>query len=82
VSGRHVGRDGTMLYQSRQLDLCDWCLRRVSLFGVTQFSGYLIPLFLFRHLHFISFYVLSPHHNDSIDDSYFSPQILPRGALN
>jgi hypothetical protein len=50
-------------------------ISRASLFGMTQFPEYLTFLFL-------SFYILSPPHGGSIGDSYFSPQILPRGALN
>jgi hypothetical protein len=79
--GRHAGRDHTTLYQLRQLYRHDWCLSRVSLFDATEFPKYLTPLFLFLPLHFLSFYVLSPPYGSSISDSYFSPQILPRGSI-
>jgi hypothetical protein len=82
MPGRHAGLDGATSYQLRQLGRRDWCLSCASLFGVTQFSEYLNPLFLFLPPHFLSFYILSLPHGGSIGDSYFSPQILPRGDLN
>jgi hypothetical protein len=81
VPGRHVGRDSIMSYQSRQLDQRDWCLSHDSLFGVTQFPKYPTPS-LSLSSSSLSFFLRSPPRGGSIGDSYFSPQIIPHGALN
>jgi hypothetical protein len=68
VPGRHAGRDGVTSYQLRQLGQRDWYLSHASLSIATQFHEYLAPYFLFLPLHFLSFYVLSPHRGGSIGD--------------
>jgi hypothetical protein len=45
--GRHADRDRDTSYQPYQLNRCDWCLSRISLFDVTQFLKYLTHLLSF-----------------------------------